>query len=101
MHGGPRYRIDDPLHVSQPLVQGAFLSDEWAEILTARIATGRPSDDQKLVPAVLRQWGVDVTMIKGPTSGISVWSFTVTKLFPARHNYVHRYDPVPPETAAN
>lgn len=86
----------------RPLVQGAvigFMSDEWAEVLTTRIATGRPSDDQRLVPAVLRQWGVDVSAIKGPASGIAVWEFIVKSLFPTRHNYVHRYDPVPRELA--
>lgn len=86
----------------RPLVQGAvigFMSDEWAEVLTARIATGRPSDDQKLVPAVLRQWGVDVSSAKTPTSGVAVWEFVVKTLFPSRHNYVHRYDHVAQEVA--
>lgn len=82
----------------RPLVQGAvigFMSDEWAEVLTSRIATGRPSDDQKLVPAVLRQWGVEVSSVKSPASGVAVWEFIVKTLFPSRHNYVHRYDNVP------
>jgi len=83
----------------RPLVQGAFLSDEWAEILTARVATGRPADDRDMVPAVLRQWGLDVTKVQGATSGVLVWEFTVGRLFPSRHNYVHRYDSVSQDMA--
>src|SRR5712691_13514115 len=52
----------------RPLVQGAFLSDEWAEILTARVATGRTADDRDMVPAVVRQWGLDVTKVCGAES---------------------------------
>jgi hypothetical protein len=84
----------------RPLVQGAFLNDEWAEILTARVATGRPGDDREMVPAVLRQWGLDVTKVRGATSSVPVWEFTVDRLFPSRHNYVHRYDPVSRDVAS-
>ena len=82
----------------RPLVQGAFLSDEWAGILTARIATGETARDRELVPAVLRQWGLDVTKVRGRTSRVPVWEFTVTQLFLSRNNYIHRYDSVPEDT---
>jgi hypothetical protein len=81
------------------LVQGAFLSDEWAGILTDRILTGRTAEDRKLVPVLLRQWGLDVTKVRSRTSKVPVWECTVTQLFPSRNNYVHRYDPVPEHTA--
>jgi hypothetical protein len=83
----------------RPLIQGAFLSDEWAGILTDRIVTGQTAKDRELVPAVLRQWGLDVTQVRGSTSKRPVWEYTVSQLFPSRHNYVHRYDPVPESTA--
>ena len=84
----------------RPLIQGAFLSDEWADILTTRIATGQTARDRELVPAVLRQWGLDVAKVRGAVSTVAVWEFTVNRLFPARHNSVHRYDPVPEDVAA-
>jgi hypothetical protein len=83
----------------RPLIQGAFLSDEWAGILTNRIMTGQTAKDRELVPAVLRQWGLDVTKVRSKTSSVPVWECTVTQLFPSRNNYVHRYDPVPEHTA--
>jgi hypothetical protein len=84
----------------RPLIQGAFLSDQWAEILTNRVATGRTADDRELVPAVLRQWGLDITQIRTSSSKSPVWEFTIGQLFPTRHLYVHRYDPVEPDCAA-
>lgn len=84
----------------RPLIQGAFLSDEWADILTTRIATGQTARDRELVAAVLRQWGLDVTKVRGSVSNTPVWEFIVNRLFPTRHNYVHRYDPVPEDVAA-
>jgi hypothetical protein len=83
----------------RPLVQGAFLSDEWAAILTDRIVTGGTAKDRELVPAVLRQWGLDVTKVRSSTSKMLVWESTVSQLFPSRNNYVHRYDPLPENTA--
>jgi hypothetical protein len=83
----------------RPLVQGAFLSDEWAGILTDRIVTGQTAKDRELVPAVLRQWGLDVTKVRSRTSKVLVWECTVTQLLPSRNDYVHRYDPVPESTA--
>jgi hypothetical protein len=42
----------------RPLVQGAFLSDRWAAILAARVATGRTAEDRDMLPGILREWGV-------------------------------------------
>jgi hypothetical protein len=83
----------------RPLIQGAFLSDEWAGILTDRIMTGQTAKDRELVPAVLRQWGLDVIKVRSSPSKVPVWEYTKTQLFPSRNNYVHRYDPVPESTA--
>jgi hypothetical protein len=83
----------------RPLLQGAFLSDEWAGILTDRIMTGHTAKDRELVPAVLRQWGLDVTKVRSSPSKAPVWEYTRTQLIPSRNNYLHRYDPIPEHTA--
>lgn len=77
----------------RPLVQGAFLSDRWAAILATRVATGRTAQDREMMPAILREWGVEVTEIRAP-SGTSVWEFLMVHLWPSRDNFVHRFDPV-------
>jgi len=75
----------------RPLVQGAFLSDEWAAILVRRVTSGRSSEDRKLLPAVLRQWGIDITTVR-TDSGIDLWDYVVGQLWPTRHKVVHRAD---------
>jgi hypothetical protein len=78
----------------RPLLQGAFLSDEWADILTDRIVTDKAGRDSDLVPIVLRQWGLDVTSVRSSTSKVPVWQWITTHLFKGRNNYLHWYDPV-------
>ena len=75
----------------RPLVQGAFLSDEWAAILVRRVTSGRSSEDRKLLPAVLRQWGIDITTVR-TDSGIALWEYVVAQLWPARNKVVHSAD---------
>lgn len=82
----------------RPLVQGAFLSDRWAAILATRVATGRTAEDREMLPAILREWGIDVSKVKN-ASGIQVWPFIVARLWGLRDNFVHRFDPVAPEIA--
>lgn len=71
----------------RPLVQGAFLSDEWAEILSRKVTTGRTVKDQDLLPAVLRRWNVDITKSR-ISSGKPLWE-TVRNLWDRRHEFVH------------
>jgi hypothetical protein len=84
--------------VIRPLVQGAFLSDEWAAILADRIATGRTAADRDLLPRVLNTFGIDVTTIQTP-SGVRVWECLKGDGWPARDGFVHRYDDVDPNLA--
>lgn len=81
-----------------PLVKNAFLSDEWADLLLGRVldrrATGR---DRELVPAVLRQWDVDVTELT-TSDGKQLWE-RIQRLVAARNRYVHEGHPVNPEHA--
>jgi hypothetical protein len=84
----------------RPTIQGAFLSDEWAGILTAWIATGRTARDRELVPSVLRQWGLDVAEVRGAVSKAPVWEFIKSKLFPRRNDYMHQYEPISRDIAA-
>lgn len=75
----------------RPLIQGAFLSDEWASILANRIASGRSAEDRELLPAVLKNWDINIENIE-TSSGIAVWQFILTDLWPNRNKFVHRGD---------
>jgi hypothetical protein len=72
----------------RPLVQGAFLTDEWAAILAGRIVNGHTAEDRKLLPTVLRQWSVDLEKIR-LTSSAPVWPAFVNTVWPMRNKIVH------------
>jgi len=71
----------------RPLVQGAFLSDEWADILAKRVATGRTAEDRKILPAILKQWDIDITKIKTKKDN-QLWE-TIKSLRKKRNDFVH------------
>jgi len=105
-HPGPALALAvTPLEITirflllQPLVQGAFLSDRWAAILAARVATGRTAEDREMLPSILREWGVDLMKIK-TASGLQVWPFIVGQLWALRNRFVHRADTVPTDIAS-
>jgi hypothetical protein len=83
----------------RPLVQGAFLSDEWADILSKRIATGRAAEDRDLLPAVLRKWNVDVTH-RSIADGKSLWKTMRSVVWKKRNGFVHQASPVSEQEAS-
>lgn len=83
----------------KPLVQGAFLSDEWASILANRIANGRTAEDRELLPAVLRQWSVDINKIE-LSDGSQVWATVTKRVWPKRNKVVHTAAPATESEAA-
>jgi len=73
----------------RPLVQGSFLSDEWAAVLANRVANGRSAEDKGLLPAVLRQWGIDVNSLT-LADGSLVWPTILNAVWPLRNKIVHQ-----------
>lgn len=82
----------------RPLVQGAFLSDEWADVLASRIAKGRAADDRNLLPAILRKWGIEITERSLP-SGEPLWQTMREEVWPKRNDHVHKASPVEEQDA--
>jgi hypothetical protein len=72
-----------------PLLQGAFLSNEWSNLLSNRILKGRTADDRELLPAILGNWKVDITTVRLP-NGKLLWESVVTRVWPSRNDYVHK-----------
>jgi hypothetical protein len=82
----------------RPLTQGAFLSEQWAEVLLRRIGMGRTSGDRELLPAVLRNWNVAITDFR-ISAGKPLWTFLTDSAWPARDRFVHALDPIAAELA--
>jgi hypothetical protein len=84
--------------LARPLLQGAFLSDEWAQLLAKRLLNGRTAEDRELLPAILRNWKVDLTNVK-LSNGQQVWEQVVGRVWQRRNDYVHKAADVSAEDA--
>ena len=58
--------------LARPLVQGAFLSDDWAHLISRKFLSGRTTEDRELLPAILRNWKIDITEVK-LSDGSQAW----------------------------
>jgi len=81
-----------------PLIQAAFLSEEWAYLLTQRIASGRTAEDRKLLPKILEHHRIDITAVL-LENGDELWETVVSKVYPKRNKIVHAAEPSNPEEA--
>jgi hypothetical protein len=82
--------------VVRPLVQGAFMSEEWGLVLTDRIIHASRRNDRELLPPLLKQWGIDLDALELPSGG-RMWHRLVGKrdgLWASRDAYVHSARPV-------
>lgn len=84
--------------VVRPIVQGAFLSSQWAGVLTEQILRGRTDEARRLLPIIATTWDLDLDKAVLP-SGRSVWDYFTRTVVPARNAFVHRADPVTLEIA--
>lgn len=84
--------------LARPLVQGAFLSEDWAELLSQKVLSGRTAEDRELLPAILWNWKIDITEVKLP-DGSQAWEQIMKRVWPRRNNYVHKADDASAEDA--
>jgi hypothetical protein len=82
-----------------PLVQGAFLSADWAAVLSQKVLNGRTADERKLLPAILRKWEIDITQVI-LADGSQAWEQTIGRVWGRRNHYVHKADEVSAQDAA-
>lgn len=71
----------------RPLVQGAFLSDVWAGILTDAVLNSR-AGYQQLLPAVAKGWDLDLGAVR-LASGAVAWGAFTGEIWPLRRKVVH------------
>lgn len=74
--------------LARPLLQSAFLSNDWAQLLSQKFLNGRTAEDRELLPAILRNWKIDITTFKLP-GGHQLWETVITHVWPSRNEYVH------------
>lgn len=85
-------------YLARPLLQGAFLSDEWAALLSTKILNGRTAEDRELLPAILRNWNVDISRITLADES-NLWERILKRVWPRRNEYVHAGEVVTPNDA--
>ena len=85
-------------YLLRPLVQGAFLSDQWADLLTTRALGGRRSIDRKFLPKLARAWGIDILGVE-IGDGKKLWDTYWNTVRKARNAHVHAGTPVSTEVA--
>jgi hypothetical protein len=73
----------------RPLLQGAFLSDAWAQLDSKKLLQARSAEDRALLPAILRNWQIEITSVK-LSGGAQAWQSIVDVVWPRRNDYVHR-----------
>ncbi len=86
--------------VIRPLVQGAFLSNEWAAILTDKIIRDRPGEGRDILPAVVQAWGLDLDAVR-LGDGRMAWGVFTGSALPARNRFVHTGESVSSEMAGS
>jgi hypothetical protein len=72
----------------RPLIQAAFLDEDWAYLLTQRITSGPSIHDRNILPEILRYHDIDVTSVKLST-GSEVWQIVTKVIYPKRNRIVH------------
>jgi hypothetical protein len=77
----------------RPLVQGAVLSEEWADILVERISNSRRLGDFMVLQKILMKWGIDLNHLC-LASGAGLWS-TMVSVRNKRNRIVHRGELLP------
>ncbi len=82
----------------RPLLQGAFLSDDWAQFISRRIVSGRSAEDRALLPSILSFHGIELGSIKLPDEKL-LWETIVKEVYPKRHRVIHAAAPASSEEA--
>jgi hypothetical protein len=82
----------------RPLMQAAFLSEEWANLLTQRVASGRTANDREILPQILHFHNINLNNLKLP-NGKALWSTITGDIYPKRDRIVHRAEPVSEDDA--
>jgi hypothetical protein len=72
----------------RPLLQGAFLSDAWAQILTRRFTNAKSEHERNILPQILEMHGIKIKEL--PLSDKSLfWKTLIDKVIRKRNQIAH------------
>jgi hypothetical protein len=72
----------------RPLLQGAFLSDHWAQLLTRHITAGKTVQERDILPGMLEHYGIKLKDIE-LSDGSKLWKTLTEKVVRKRNRIVH------------
>lgn len=72
----------------RPLVQGAFLSDDWAQLLTRHIANGKTAQEREILPRMLEIYDINIKDLK-LSNDSKLWKTLVETVIRKRNSIVH------------
>ena len=72
----------------RPLLQGAFLSDDWAQLLTRRVTEGRSKQERDILPQILEIHGIKLEEMKLDDESL-FWKTLTDKVIPKRNRIAH------------
>lgn len=82
----------------EPLLQGAFLSENWARILINIIQRRKQAVERELLPLVLGMYEIKIDEIK-LANGSPLWKTFVTVIVPKRNAILHAGENATPDEA--
>ena len=77
----------------KPLVQSAFLSDEWADLLTKKITSGNSNKDREILPSILKQWNLDINKYL-LSNKKQLWATIKNIVIKRRNCFIHNGDDI-------
>jgi hypothetical protein len=72
----------------RPLVHGAFLSDDWTQLLARHIATGKTTQERDILPRMLEIYEINIKDLK-LSDGSKFWKTLVETVILKRNSIVH------------
>lgn len=82
----------------RPLLQGAFLSDDWAQLLVKHITAGRTVQERDILPSMLEIYGIKIKEMK-LLDGSTFWKTLVETVIRKRNRIVHDGETATPDEA--
>ncbi len=82
----------------RPLLQGAFLSDDWAQLLVQHITAGKTAQERDILPRMLEIYGIDIKELK-LSDGSIFWKTLIETVIRKRNRIVHEGEDAAPDEA--
>jgi hypothetical protein len=83
----------------RPLLQGAFLSDDWAQLLTRHITAGKTKQERDILPNMLEIYGIKIKDLKLSDQSL-FWKTLIETVIPKRNRIAHTGETATPDEAA-